>query len=209
MPLSIDELDGKAEVTADLLVSAIRDGKLADGICDSYTEICNTVLKKFNVTPKKIGSDEKNRLFFELVCFPAFLIMGTMAEKQITKPRLLVMREPDVEGIRRYNDRLSEKLISHLKEAGATDVREITVLRMDPKMEFGQGELLDFDRRIADYLRLATTLEAAERFPMYIAFAVDPERYVELKVLGAQYLKPISLLADAIVKDVFGATTNK
>lgn len=205
MTFNQSELDAKAVTTGNLLIVAIFESKLIEGICETYEQVCRETLARFEVVPKELGDDDYKRLLFEVICFATFIIMGQEVPKHIVRTRALLTTEPDAEGIRHFNDKLLDRLSHHLEGQGFAWLREVVVTAISPNIQFGLGEPLNAAKRIADYLEGGSSLQAAKLFSQYVAYAIDPDQYVALTIIGMGWVESIIDLTRIVLKAVFKA----
>lgn len=201
--LASSNLYEPAKATADLLIQAVLESKLIENIWSAYEQVCNETLARFGVQPRKLGEDDCKRILFELACFSAFLIMGQEVPKFIVRKRFLLGNAPDAEGVRYYNGKLLECLESHFESAKFGTVLEVTITAITPDIQFGLGEPLNVPKRIASYVKLGSSVEGAKLFAQYLAYAIDSENYVAIKIIGMNYVESIVGVVRLVLKTVF------
>lgn len=201
MTFSQNQLDEKAVATADLLIQSIFEAHIIEEFYEAYENLCHETLARFNVVPKKPVDDDFKRLLFEVLCFAAFIIMSWEIPKQIRRWRLYNTR-PDTEGIRRFNHKLMERLLYHIKATRMSDLQQVEVISITPDFRYGLGERLNAEKRIGEYSAVDPS-KAAETFSWYFAHAIDPEQYAALKILGMHSVEHVVELARIVLKAVF------
>lgn len=195
-------LSEKARATADLLVQMVFE-ELIGNICSTYDEICSEKLSRFDVQPRKLGQDDLKRLSFEILCFAVFIIMEQEVRKFIVRKRLLLGNTPDTEGIQFYNSKLLDRLEEYFKAQKFGTIQEVVITAITPDIQFGLGEPLNAAKRISSYVQSKSSVKAAELFAEYVAYAVDPENYVILKVIGMTHVELVIDLVRLVLKAVF------
>lgn len=201
MTFSQSELDEKAVATADLLIQSIFEARLIEEIHESYEHLCYETLARFDGVPKKPAEDDLSRLLFEILCFAAFIIMSMEVPKHILRRRFYNTK-PDMQGIRRFSDKLLERLHHHIEATNTSELRQVDLVSITPDFRHGPGERLNAVKRITEYSKVGPS-EAAKMFSRYFASAIDPEQYAPLQILGMHSRERVVELARIVLKAVF------
>lgn len=201
--LKEERLVEKARATCDLLIQVVIEAELIENICLTYEEVCDETLARFEVQPRELDQDDLNCLLFEILCFATFIIMGQEAPKFIVQKRLLFFNTPDAEDIQYFNSKLLERLQEHFDIQKLGTIREVVLTAITPDSQFGLGEPPNAAKRIASYVRSGSSVKAAQLFAQYVAYAVDPENYPVLKIIGMKFVEPIVDLVRIVLEAVF------
>ncbi|HEX7231798.1 MAG TPA: hypothetical protein VF452_15465 [Candidatus Binatia bacterium] len=192
MTFNESQLDEKAGATVDLLLHAIMDANVIEEFYDGYEHLCRETLARFNVVPKELVEDDFQRLLFETVCFAAAFII--MSQRDLDKP--------DTHAIRRFKDKLLERLVYYIEATGTSKLQQVEVISITPDFRYELGHRLNPVARIDEYSALEPS-KAAETFSWYFALAIDPEQYAVLKILGMHSAERVLELARIVLKAVF------
>ena len=203
MAFSESELDTKAIATGDLLIQAIFESQTIEQICQTYEQVTREMQTRFGEAPKLLGEDDLKRLFFEVLCFAAFIIMSQEVPKYLVFTRTSGDFEPDSESVRYFNGKLLDRLAHHLESQGFSRLREVVPTAVTPDIQFGLGEPLAIGRRIYSYFESDSSWKAAGLFSQYVAHAVDPLQSATLTMIGIRSVRPVVELTRFVLKAVF------
>ena len=142
--------------------------KTVEGLWSAFEDFCSDQRIKANIIPGKLGSDTRNRINFELLCYSLFRVMGEEAPRIIRK-RKLFGSKPDDDGIRFFNEKLLDNFITYCNQRGITTLREIELTSVSPEIEFGLGENIDIVARLGFYIQTNSPKEEMEAFTTHLA----------------------------------------
>jgi hypothetical protein len=202
------DLDRLAAATAAFLVQGVLDSGLVASMVEAYSEVCRWEQGRFGIISRDVGEDQLKHLLFEVVCFATFIVMSQEAPRCILRGQEESEASHEAEDVRYFNQRLVDRVEQGVRRAGITDLREVIPVRITPDIEFGRGEPLDVVRRIRWYA-MASGTRGAELFAQQVAYAVDPQRYAELTVIGMRHVRPLVELTRMVLAKVFSDTRSR
>ena len=142
MTFSQSQVDEKAAATADLLIQSIFEARLIEEFYEAYEHLCCETLARFNVVPLKPVDDDFKRLLFETVCFAAFIILSCEISNHIRRWHLY-SASPDTPGIRRFKEKLLERLLYHMEATRMSELQKIEAISITPDFRYGLGQQLN------------------------------------------------------------------
>jgi len=190
MAYSCAQLKELAVKTARYLAAGLSELKLAEGMRDAYVESCREAPPQFGVTPRTLACEDFRRHNFEILSFATFLVFGLL-KARITKRRAFMRNKPDEAGISYFQEQLLHEIHDCALQLKCHEVREIILVKLDPKLEFGCGEPVAVADRVFDYLEANVSNRGSELRPFgkHIALALDPPRYPVLELIGMATLE--------------------
>ena len=189
---------------AELLLQAVLEFDLLEPVWKAYSGIREALDKQsIKGRPEVPDTRAVKRLFFEVVAFAAFVVMGQEVPKWLTRKNPVGQEEPDVEWIRYYNTQFLNRMRHDLESSEFAGLREVILISMQPAITFGDGEPLSIVRRVSGYLAAGSTLEAARDFAQFAALAMDAERSVLLQPIALRLVGSIVDVSRILLKGVF------
>ena len=198
------ELDIKAKAAILGLVRNIDTGNIIDDICSSYKEFCDSVdARRVAHKYRKITGGAPLRVFFETLCFAAFLT--TQKVEDYVTIRKLFRRRTDHGSADYFNSRFATHLHGQGQKMRMNKLHEIVLLSPAPDIRIGSGEPLDTVKRLTEYLAChEEDLEAAKQhFRICLGKAFDPYSYHILMGLWGTYERTLDTIADKVMAGVF------
>lgn len=173
----------------------LLDQKIIDTILDTYQKICRSDnTRRLDILEKTITDEMVLRLRFECLCFSVFLAC-LQSSKYL----------PNQESIELFNSAIVGALIVHSKNTGMSELHEITLVAIEPKITFGFGEPVDPLDRLEEYR--ASSMETqggeVEQFGKWIGKALDPPNYPLFEIIGWNFGEIILRLSDVVMTYVF------
>lgn len=198
-----DILNKKAKKTVEFLIFSIKEIKIIEDVCSDYESYCTKELEKFDIEPRQFEEEDVKRFIFEILCFATFLIVGRKIHKLIVKKSPLLVRKPDINRIRYFNEKLLDYLEKYFKNIKITLVREFLVTEISPDIQYGYGEQLNAAKRIARYLKAGSVEEELRSFSHFFGYAINPKHFAITQLIAMRYAKKVIGLVDTALKFVF------
>ena len=198
------ELDIKAKAAVLALIRHIDTDGLVDEICSSYTNFCNSPkAKKITNKYRKITEGVPLRIFFEIVCFTAFLI--TMETQNYVIIKKIFRKKPDYDSQNYFNNRIAIELCEQCQKIGVNKFDEIELVPHAPDIRIKFGDPLDPMKRLIAYsLSYKIKPEAVKKqFGIWVGKALDPLNYRILQEIWEVYEVVLTTIADKVMADVF------
>lgn len=198
------EIDAKARAMADLLLQAVLEPDLLQPAWEAYSGVLGVLVSQGLPAAADVPNDRSiKRLLFEVIAFAAFIVMGQEVPKWLRRKSALGQEEPDVEWIRYYNTQFLNRIGHHLESPEFAQLREVTLISIQPAIKFADGEPLSIVRRVSGYLRAGSATEAARDFAQFAALAMDAEHSPLLQPITLRLVESIVDVSRILLKGVF------
>jgi hypothetical protein len=190
----------------DILLGVDRfllEQNIVESILDTYRQFCRTdEARRLDISELPITDEMRLRLRFECLCFSIF-VASLQSSKYLTEKKWFVKR-PNQRLIGLFDGAIATALIKLCNNTGMSELREITLVAIDPKPTFGLGDNLDPLNRLEEY-RAAFIKERGselERFGKWIGKALDALNYPLFEIIGGSFGKPLLQLVDYAMANV-------
>jgi hypothetical protein len=198
------EIDAKARAMADLLLQAVFEPDLLQPAWEAYFGIREALDHRGLTAPADAPDDRSiKRLLFEVIAVAAFIVMGQEVPTWLRRTSPLGQEEPDVEWIRYYNTQFLNRIRHHLESPEFAQLREVTLISIQPAITFGDGEPLSIVRRVSGYLGAGSAAEAARDFAEFAALAMDAEHSPLLQPITLRLVESIVGVSRILLQGVF------
>lgn len=201
---SEEEIRSKAQSALAYIYKGIKHHNTVQKLSQTYLSFCeSSEAKQLGIKYKHINNEVKTRLLFELICLAAFYT-SLIAPKYFPTQEIF-RKELPYEPIRYFNNQVGKYLVEMCNKEGMTDLKEITVISIEPEIDFGLGEVLNPLNRLIEYAKCSAEQPGteAEHFGKYIGKSLDPYHYPILELLGGFEAKGLLTIADSAMKGVF------
>lgn len=173
----------------------LLDQKIIDTILDTYKKVCRSdSTRRLDILEKTITDEMVLRLRFECLCFSVFFA-SLQSSKYLSNQGSIEL----------FADAIAAALVVHSKNAGMSELCEITLVAIEPELTFGFGELVSPLDRLEEYR--ASFMEAqgseVEHFGKWIGKALDPPNYPLLEIIGGNFGEILLRLSDVVIAHVF------
>ena len=198
------ELEIKAKAAVLALVRHIDTDGLVEQICSSYIEFCKRPeAKRFTIKYRKTTEGVPLRVFFETLCFAAFLT--TIETKNYVIIKKLFRKTIDHDSESYFNGRLALQLREQCQKMGMARFDEIVLLSPPADIKIRFGDPLDPMRRLAEYSACHEREPEAtkQQFSIYLGKVFDPLNYHTFEGLWLAYEKVLLSIADKVMAGVF------
>lgn len=198
------ELDVKAKANVFSLDRNLERADVVGNISASYSRFCeSSEAKKRSIKCRKITEGVELRLFFEALCFTAFVTTG-MTPKYIAT-RKLILKKVNHELVRYYNTRVAQHLIKLCHDLGMTKLSEIVIISPSPQIKIKHGDPLHPMTRLKEYSECQGRKRGAEaqHLGKNIGKALDPFNYQALETLWREEATALTKLAEKVLNEVF------
>ncbi len=198
------ELEIKAKAAVLALVRHIDTDGLVEQICSSYIEFCKTPeAKKITSKYRKTTEGVPLRVFFETLCFAAFLT--TIETRNYVTIKKLFRKTIDHDSESYFNGRLAIQLREQCQQLGMARFDEIVLLSPPSDVKIRFGDPLDPMRRLAEYSACHARKPQAtkQQFSIYLGKVFDPRNYYTFEELWVAYEKVLVSIADKVMAGVF------
>jgi hypothetical protein len=198
------EIAAKARAMADLLLQATFEPDFLEPAWEAYCRVREALASGGLRAPADVPNDQSiKRLFFEVIAFAAFIVMGQEVPKWLTRKSPLGEVEPDVESILDYNTQFLNRIAHHLEAPEFARLREVTPISIQPAIRFADGEPLSIVRRVAGYFQAGSVVESARDFSRFAALAMDAEHSVLLQPITLRLVESVVRVSRILLKGVF------
>ena len=181
----------------------LLEQKIVESILDTYRQFCRSdEARRLDISELPITDEICLRLRFECLCFSTFLA-SLQSLKYLTEKKWFVKRS-NQRLIGLFHGAIATALLELCNNTGMSELREITLVAIDPKPTFGLGDNLDPLNRLEEY-RAAFTKERGselERFGKWIGKALDAPNYPLFEIIGGTFGKPLLQLVDYAMANV-------
>ncbi len=198
------ELEIKAKAAVLALIRYIDTDGLVEQICSSYVEFCKRPdAEKITIRYRKTTEGVPLRVFFETLCFAAFLT--TMETKNYVTIKKLFRKTVDHDSEKYFNGRFAILLREQCQEMGMARFDEIVLLSPPSDIKIRFGDPLDPMRRLAEYSACheGEPEVTKQQFSMYLGKVFDPLNYYAFEGLWVAYEKDLVSIADKVMAGVF------
>jgi hypothetical protein len=186
-----------------LLVEGIHESKILVSIFDCYKYYSKMYGERYALKPRKIERSDIDRLLFEILCFATFNIVVRAAPEHITGKFPTEDHVSNNSHLRTFNQRILEFFEKFLDDHKITDVRELMITQINPKVKYGQGERLDCAKRIEHYLKAGSIEEELRVFANHAGDAIDPRNLPITEIIGLSHTGMILDIISKTLKAVF------
>ena len=181
----------------------LLEQNIVESILDTYRQFCRSdEARRLDISELPITDEMRLRLRFECLCFSTFLA-SLQSLKYLTEKKWFVKR-PNQRLIGLFDGAIATALIELCNNTGMSELREITLVAIDPKPTFGLCDNLDPLNRLEEY-RAAFIKERGselERFGKWIGKALDAPNYPLFEIIGGTFGKPLLRLVDYAMANV-------
>jgi len=201
---SEEEIRSKAQDTLACIYKGIEHYNTVQKLSQTYLSFCeSSEAKRLGIKYKHVNNEAETRLLFEIICLATFYT--SLIAPKYFPTREIFRKEPQYEPIRYFNNQVGKYLVEMCNREGMTDLKEITVISIEPEIDFGLGEALNPLNRLIEYAKCFAEQPGAEaeRFGKYIGKSLDPYHYPILELLGGFEAKGLLTIADSAMKGVF------
>lgn len=198
------ELDIKAKAAVLALIRHIDTDGLVENICSSYRIFCSSPeAQTFKSKYRNITEGVPARVFFEILCFAAFLV--TVETEKYVEIKKLFRKKTDYDSINYFNSRLITYLHEQCKTMEISKFSEIVLLAPPPDIKIKYGDSLDPVRRLSEYSTCQETGPEATKQQLSICLSktIDPLNYHILNDLWGKHVKVLVAIADNVIAGVF------
>ncbi|MBS3909064.1 MAG: hypothetical protein KGZ93_05490 [Actinobacteria bacterium] len=206
---SVEKLDRLAIDVLSGIDNSLFEQNIVEFILDTYRQFCRSdEALRLDISEMPITDEIRLRPRFESLCFSTFLA-SLQSSKFLTDKKWFVKR-PNQRLIGLFDGAIAAALIELCNNAGMSELREITLVAIDPKPTFGLGDHLDPLNRLEEY-RAAFVKERGselERFGKWIGKALDGPNYPLFEIIGGTFGEPLLQLSDYAMADVLKRGAN-
>jgi hypothetical protein len=198
------ELEIKAKAAVLALIRCIDTDGLVAQICSSYVDFCKRPeAKSFTIKYRKTTEGVPLRVFFEIICFAAFLT--TMETRNYVTIKKLFRKTIDRDSEDYFNGRLAIQLREQCQKMGMSRFDEIVLLSPPSDIKIRFGDPLDPMRRLAEYSACHEREPEAtkQQFSIYLGKVFDPVNYYAFEGLWEAYEKVLVSIAEKVMAGVF------
>ena len=182
---------------------SLLDQNIVESILEMYRQFCRSdEARRLDISEILINDEMRLRLHFECLCFST-LFASLQSSKYLTEKKCFVKR-PNERLCELFDGAIAAALIELCNNTGMSELREITLVAIDPKPTFGLGDHLDPLNRFEEY-RAAFVKERGselERFGKWLGKALDAPNYPLLEIIGGTFGKPLLQLSDYAMANV-------
>ena len=203
MPL-IEKLDCLAIDVLWGIDHILLEQNIVNSILETYSEFCRSdEAQRLGISEMPITDEMRLRLRFECLCFCTFCA-------SLQSPKYLIemkwfSKQPNQRLIGLFDGALATALMKLCSNTGMKNLREITLMSIDPKPTFGFGDQLAPLNRLEEYRAAFVKARRSEldRFGKWIGKALDAPNYPIFEILGGTFGKPLLQLSDYAMTKVF------
>ena len=182
---------------------SLLDQNIVESILETYRQFCRSdEARRLDISEMPISDEMRLRLRFECLCFSTFFA-SLQSSKYLTEKKWFVKR-PNERLCELFDGAIAAALIELCNNTGMSELREITLVAIDPKPTFGLGDHLDPLNRLEEY-RAAFVKERGselERFGKWLGKALDAPNYPLFEIIGGTFGKPLLQLSDYAMANV-------
>jgi len=200
---TVQKLDGFA---IDVLLGIDRfllDQNIVESILETYRQFFRSdEALRLDISEMPITDEMRLRLRFECLCFSTFCA-SLQSSKYLTEKRWFV-RRPNQRLIALFDGAIAAALIELCNNTGMSELREITLVAIDPKPTFGLGDHLDPLNRLEEYRAAFVKARGSEleRFGKWIGKALDAPNYPLFEIIGGTFGTPLLHLSNYAMANV-------
>lgn len=198
-----EEFGIRANKVISLINTFIDESSIVESIIETYREFCSSSnAQRLHIHEIPITDDTRLILHFEALCLTTFFaVLGTpkyFMEKKWFKKKA----NPKLVGL--FHGALATALIDYCNDTGICNLREMTIISIDPNPEFGLGNNFDPINRLEEYRESSIKAQGSEieRFGKWIGKALDASHYPILEIIGANFGVPLLNLSHNAMQNV-------
>ena len=204
---SIDKFDFLAAQVLNQIEQSLLDQSIVESILEIYTEFCSSdEAQRLKIRQANVSDKTRLRLRFECLGFCVFLVT-LQSSKYFTEKRWLLTR-PNQKLNQMFHGALATAFMEHCNNSGMSTLREIQVVAISPKPEFGFGDSLDPVERLEDYGSAFLKENGRElvKFGKRIGMALDAAHYPILEIIGGNFGEQMLVMAKYALAKAFNSS---
>ena len=138
----IEKLDRLASDVLLGIDNLLLDQNIVESILETYRKFCRSnEAQRLNISGMPIDDEMRLRLRFECMCFSTFF--ASLQSKKYFKEKKWFVKRPNERLIELFDGAIAAALIELCNNTGMSELREITLVAIDPKPTYGPGDHLD------------------------------------------------------------------
>jgi len=200
----VQDLDRLAHDVLSCIDRSLHDRNIIEFMLEAYRHFCRSdEARRLNILERHITDEMRLRLRFEFLCFSIFC--ASLQSSKYLKENKWFIKRVNQRLIGLFDGAIAVALIELCNNTGVSQLREITLVALDPNPTFGFGNHLDPLNRLEEY-RAAFVREHGselERFGKWIGKALDAPNYPLLEIIGGTFGKPLLQLSDYAMARAF------
>ena len=199
----LEKLD---RLASDILLgidNLLLDQNIVESILETYRKFCRSnEAQRLNISEMPIDDEMRLRLRFECMCFSTFF--ASLQSSKYLKEKKWFVKRPNERLIELFDGAIAAALIELCNNTGMSELREITLVAIDPKPTYGLGDHLDPLNRLEEYRATFVKERGSEleRFGKWLGKALDAPNYSLFEIIGSTFGKPLLQLSDYAMANV-------
>ena len=201
---SLEKLDSVSADVLNLIDQTLFDQSIVESILEIYTGFCSSdEARRLDIAQAHISDEMRLRLRFECMGFCVFLVT-LQSSKYFTEKKWFLTRQNQKLN-QTFHGALATAFIEHCNSLGMNVLREIQLVAIHPKPEFGFGDCLDPVDRLEEYRAAFLKENGGDlvKFGKRIGMALDAAHYPLLEIIGGNFGKQMLLVASYALAKVF------
>ncbi|MDO9230207.1 MAG: hypothetical protein Q7U03_11645 [Syntrophales bacterium] len=201
---SIEKLNLLAANVLILIDRLLLDQSIVESILEIYTGFCSSdEARRLNIPQVHVSDEMRVRLRFECTGFCTFLV--TLRSSKYFTEKGWLLRHQNQKLNQMFHGALATAFIEHCNNSGMNALREIQLVAVHPKPEFGFGDCLDPLDCLEEYRSAFMKENGGDlvRFGKRIGMALDAAHYPLLEIIGGNLGKQMLLVSDYALAKAF------
>jgi len=201
---SLKEFDSLSDDVLNLIDQTLLDQGIVESILEIYTGFCSSdEARRLDIAQVHISDEIRLRLRFECMGFCVFLVTLHSSKYFTVKKWFHTCQNNKLNQM--FHGALTTAFIKRCNSLGINVLREIQLVAIHPKPEFGFGNFLDPVDRLEEYRAAFLKENGGDlvKFGKRIGMALDAAHYPLLEIIGGNFGKQMLLVASYTLANVF------